>query len=197
MTPELHRAQCARAPAPIPNSRPGAGRTAYLDFDGHTTTGTPWNAGHSDSLLAPAFDRDGRPDAFSDAERREVVAIWEAVAEDYAGFALDVTTGGRVGWLARARALLYARAHAPARTNAPACTTVAAGTRARASPPAACLPALADSPACQPARLAACLPACCACLGPCLLPARLPPDRLLACWMPACMNHECRHVLSS
>ena len=73
-------------------SRRGAKKLAYLDFDGHLTDGTLWNK----SIETPAFDRDGNLGGFSDAELREIVAIWRTVAEDYAPFDIDITTGGRV-----------------------------------------------------------------------------------------------------
>lgn len=85
-----------RAPKPNqnPRSRPGASRVIYLDFDGHVTSGTPWNNGRDANLTTPAFDVDGDPTTFNDDERRRVIAIWRAVAEDYSGFMVDVTTGG-------------------------------------------------------------------------------------------------------
>ncbi len=76
------------------HSRPGSQRIVYLDFDGHFISGTIWNtyyfSGHD--LLAPPFDLDGRPDSFSDEERRRIQEIWSRVAEDYAPFDVDVTT---------------------------------------------------------------------------------------------------------
>ena len=83
-------------PAP-PCSRAGAKKLAYLDFDGHlTSSGTLWNR----SVDTPPFDRDGNLAGFSETELREIVAIWRAVAEDFAPFDIDITTGG----LSRARA---------------------------------------------------------------------------------------------
>ena len=53
------------APFPLPNtftlhSRPGANRIIYLDFDGHETSGTRWNATSGiDPILSPPYTRDG------------------------------------------------------------------------------------------------------------------------------------------
>ncbi|NOT58605.1 MAG: hypothetical protein HOP19_00090 [Acidobacteria bacterium] len=88
------------AAAPLPyeqtfflHSLPGATKTIYLDFDGHTTSGTAWNAnfnGGADIVSTP-FDMDGKP-AFSNAELDRIQLIWQRVAEEYAPFAVDVTT---------------------------------------------------------------------------------------------------------
>jgi PKD repeat protein len=76
------------------HSRPGAAKVIYLDFNGHTTTGTSWNtayAGGAD-IVTPAFDLDGSPATFSDAELTVIQDIWRRVAEDYAPWDVDVTT---------------------------------------------------------------------------------------------------------
>jgi len=76
------------------NSRPGASRTIYLDFDGHTVSDTAWNATYSPSapIVSPAFDLDGVPGTFSAAELERIQYIWQRVAEDYAPFDVNVTT---------------------------------------------------------------------------------------------------------
>lgn len=90
------------SPSAIPNSTdafklhslPGCGRVVYLDFTGHTTTGTPWNwyvTGGADIVSAP-FDTDGVPSTFSAAELELIKRIWARVAEDFSPFAVDVTT---------------------------------------------------------------------------------------------------------
>lgn len=68
-------------------SRPGASRVIYLDFDGHDSPGGGWTG----TPGAP-YDTDGRPSTFSDAERRVIIDVWRHVAEDFAPFAIDVTT---------------------------------------------------------------------------------------------------------
>ena len=76
------------------HSRPGAAKVIYLDFTGHTTSGTSWNnayAGGAD-IVTPAFDLDGAPATFSDAERTVIQDVWRRVAEDYAPWDVDVTT---------------------------------------------------------------------------------------------------------
>lgn len=73
------------------HSRPGANKVIYLDFDGHTTRGTPWNSGRGDIVSAP-FDLDGNPSAWSTGELDVIQYIWQRVAEDFAPFEVDVTT---------------------------------------------------------------------------------------------------------
>lgn len=76
------------------HSRPGASKVIYLDFDGHTTTGTSWNAGFTGgaNIVTPQFNSDADPTSISDAERTAIQEIWRRVAEDYAPFDVDVTT---------------------------------------------------------------------------------------------------------
>lgn len=69
------------------HSRPGASRVIYLDFDGHDAPGGAW----SGTPGAP-YDTEGGPGTFTDAERRVIIDVWRHVAEDYAPFAIDVTT---------------------------------------------------------------------------------------------------------
>lgn len=86
-------------PAPLSetfrlHTRPGSRRTIYLDFDGHRISGTAWNYGYNENadIVAPPFDRDGVPLEFNDAERTLIQQVWRRVAEDFAGFDVDVTT---------------------------------------------------------------------------------------------------------
>ena len=72
------------------HSRPGANRTIVLDFDGHDAQGTAW--GNTTAQLAGAYNFDGDPANFSDAERTEIYGVWQRVAEDYAPFDVNVTT---------------------------------------------------------------------------------------------------------
>jgi PKD repeat protein len=76
------------------HSMPGASRVIYLDFDGHTTSGTSWNSSFNsgNAIVSQPFDLDGSPTTFNDAERAVILGIWKRVAEDYAPFAIDVTT---------------------------------------------------------------------------------------------------------
>lgn len=73
------------------HSRPTATRKIYLDFDGHVTTGTPWNGGRSATLTTPPFSRDANPE-FNDAERAIVQEVFRRVAEHFAPWNVDVTT---------------------------------------------------------------------------------------------------------
>lgn len=76
------------------HTRPGASKVIYLDFNGHTTTGTPWNTNFSGGadIVTPPFDTDGNPSSFSDAELAAIQEVWRRVAEDYAAWDVDVTT---------------------------------------------------------------------------------------------------------
>lgn len=82
------------ADAFVLHSRPGASRTIYLDFKGRTMSGNAWTANYNAGadIVAPAFDTDGNPGVFGDAERSLIIEVWQRVAEDYAPFDVDVTT---------------------------------------------------------------------------------------------------------
>ncbi|WP_426105374.1 zinc-dependent metalloprotease family protein [Massilia sp. TSP1-1-2] len=75
------------------HSRPGSKRKIYLDFNGHTTTGSAWNTSYArDPIVSPAFDLDGVPGTFNTNELALIQNVWRRVAEDYAPFDVDVTT---------------------------------------------------------------------------------------------------------
>lgn len=71
------------------HSKPGASKTIYLDFDGHTTTGTAWS---TSTIVAPAYDLGGDSAVFDDNELSNIISIWNRVSEDYIPFDADVTT---------------------------------------------------------------------------------------------------------
>ncbi len=71
------------------HSKPGASKTIYLDFDGHTATGTAWS---SSTIVAPAFDLSGNPAVFDNTELSNIISVWNRVSEDYIPFDVDVTT---------------------------------------------------------------------------------------------------------
>ena len=92
----------ARAVAPLSktfalHSQPGAQRTIYLDFTGEKVCDSEWGGTAPRYLDGPrcytagAYDTDGKA-GFSSADRRAIQTIWHATAEDYAPFAVDVTT---------------------------------------------------------------------------------------------------------
>lgn len=74
-------------------SLPGAQRTIYLDFDGHRVSGTRWNTEKGVPTTTHA-GLHGKTDAasFTDAELILVQQVWQRVADDYAPFAVNVTT---------------------------------------------------------------------------------------------------------
>jgi hypothetical protein len=73
------------------HSKPSAPNVVYIDFDGHTITGTAWNGSHS-VLLAKPYNVEGDGSTFSELERTRIVDIWHRVAEDLAPYDIDVTT---------------------------------------------------------------------------------------------------------
>ncbi|WP_228048946.1 DUF4347 domain-containing protein [Nodularia sp. LEGE 06071] len=76
------------------SSLPTAKHTIYLDFNGHTTSNTPWNrdeTGGAD-IVTPAFDFDGNTASFSNAELERIQYIWQRVVEDFIPFNVNVTT---------------------------------------------------------------------------------------------------------
>ncbi|WP_417382109.1 choice-of-anchor Q domain-containing protein [Gimesia sp.] len=73
------------------SSLPGANHTIYLDFNGHTTTGTQWNTSFG-NIVTPAYDTDGDVSSFSLAEIEVIQRTWLRVVEDFAPFNVNVTT---------------------------------------------------------------------------------------------------------
>ena len=75
------------------HSSPTSSKVIYLDFDGHTTTGTSWNnRTMGSSFYSPAYDINGNPAIFNNEELSRIQQIWQRVAADYAPFDVDVTT---------------------------------------------------------------------------------------------------------
>lgn len=77
------------------HSKPGAPKTIYLDFNGHTVSNTVWNVPFGslpNGATALPYDIDGNPGSFSNLELTYIQAIWEIVAEDFAPFDVNVTT---------------------------------------------------------------------------------------------------------
>lgn len=78
------------------HSRPGATKVIYLDFDGHTTSGTAWNSsfnGGNDIVSDPyEADNPATPGTFSNPELDRIQYIWQRVAEDFLPLDVDVTT---------------------------------------------------------------------------------------------------------
>ena len=75
------------------HSRPGADYVIYLDFDGHITTGTPWNSNYNVStIVSPPYDIDGDPNSWNGTELSRIGNTWKIVTEDFAPFDIDVTT---------------------------------------------------------------------------------------------------------
>lgn len=75
------------------HSKPDSSFTIYLDFNGHTTTATPWNnefAG-GQTIVTPPYSIDTNA-AFSDRELLNIQHIWQRVSEDYLPFDVNVTT---------------------------------------------------------------------------------------------------------
>lgn len=74
------------------HSLPSSTYKIFLDFDGHTTTGTSWNSyWGTSSISSPAFSLDGS-ESFNATELLYVQQIWQQVAEYFSPFNIDVTT---------------------------------------------------------------------------------------------------------
>uniref|UniRef100_A0A383V9Q0 Peptidase C-terminal archaeal/bacterial domain-containing protein n=1 Tax=Tetradesmus obliquus TaxID=3088 RepID=A0A383V9Q0_TETOB len=75
------------------SSRPQSKYKLVLDFDGNTLIGGAWNSvKKTDKIVTPPYDKDGDNSTFNAEELADIVAIWRAVAEDFAPFDVDVTT---------------------------------------------------------------------------------------------------------
>ncbi len=76
------------------NSRPSATHTIFLDFDGHTVSGTAWNSSVA-TIEAGRYRREpaDQPDTgFTQHELNGIHEIWAHVAEDFAAWDVNVTT---------------------------------------------------------------------------------------------------------
>lgn len=71
------------------HSRPGASKTLYLDFNGHTTPAGYWDA---NAVTVPAFKLAGTATALDQVNLNAIRDIWLHVAEDFAAWDIDVTT---------------------------------------------------------------------------------------------------------
>lgn len=75
------------------NSNPYATKTIFLDFDGHVTTNTAWNADNNIAVInTPAFSLDGDLSSFSTTELNAIIDSWYQIQEDFAPFNVNVTT---------------------------------------------------------------------------------------------------------
>ena len=75
------------------HSSPTSSKVIYLDFNGHTTTGTSWNnRTMGSSFYSPAYDIDGNPAIFNNEELSRIQQTWQRVAADFAPFDVNVTT---------------------------------------------------------------------------------------------------------
>jgi hypothetical protein len=79
-----------RAQVPVMSSYPTAGAVLFLDFDGHTVTGTSWN------YMGPIVCNS------SGLDNTRIIEIFNRVAEDYRPFNLNVTTDSTKFWAAPA-----------------------------------------------------------------------------------------------
>jgi hypothetical protein len=74
------------------HSNSSASKVIYLDFNGHTTTGTQWNDDYGQSTItSPSYSVDGSA-SFSEQELINIQRIFYSIAEDFRPFSVDVTT---------------------------------------------------------------------------------------------------------
>ncbi len=75
------------------HSKPGSSNVLFVDFDGHTISGTAWNSGSLEAVYyAAPFNTEAGDGTLTDAERAQIQEIWHRMAEDFAPFDIDVTT---------------------------------------------------------------------------------------------------------
>ncbi len=76
------------------HSKPGATKTIFMDFDGHTVSNTPWNTdfNNDNPFTITAWSIDADRSTFTTEERNKIIFMWREVAEDFAPFDIDVTT---------------------------------------------------------------------------------------------------------
>ena len=100
--PPISAADLAKAPVPIApfpaelvfNSRPGSPNVLWLNFEGQVITGTEWNTFvDRETIDALPFSTDAKLEEYSATEQAIIKQIWQRVAEDYAPFDINVTTG--------------------------------------------------------------------------------------------------------
>jgi len=72
-------------------SRPGAARTIFIDFDGHAMGSTSWASAGWPGGTYPRFGLDGSS-TFNADEQAIIRQVWARVAEDFAPFDVNVTT---------------------------------------------------------------------------------------------------------
>lgn len=70
------------------NSYPQSSISLFLDFDGHFQA--DWSGEHN--ITTPAYSADNDDSTFTDAELADIAEIFARVAEDFAPFAINVTT---------------------------------------------------------------------------------------------------------
>jgi Bacterial pre-peptidase C-terminal domain/Metallo-peptidase family M12B Reprolysin-like len=87
-------ASIAASSLPLLSSNSSATAKLFLDFNGHTTSGTGWNIEFNNgaNFTTPAYSIDADTSNFSTTEISNITEIWKRVAEDYAPFNIDVTT---------------------------------------------------------------------------------------------------------
>lgn len=122
--PTVQEAAVPVSSPPVYNSKPGATRHIYLDFNGAMVADKNWtetdNKGTPDDFTDDitwdswdcyAWSIDADKTTFSDTEQAKIRQIWERIAEDFAPFDVNVTTDvtydpdtytgdkNKVGWL--------------------------------------------------------------------------------------------------
>jgi hypothetical protein len=124
----ISQASVAISEPPIRSSRPDAESVIYLDFNGHTVTGTAWNTSlRRASVQCVPFDLDGDPTTFSDAEQAVITEVWERVSEDYKAFNINVTTVEPATFTAKTARVLITKNKDAAGANNPSSTAGGVG----------------------------------------------------------------------
>lgn len=91
------QATTTSATVPALHSRAGATKTLYLNFSGASLAGTVWDKAFFTGTpcagtAVPGFSLDGDARSYTPAEQAFIAQVWVMVSEDFAPFAVDVTT---------------------------------------------------------------------------------------------------------
>jgi hypothetical protein len=120
---------------PVRHSRPGSRNVLFLDFGGGDIAGTAWNTmadeGQVSRYRTRPYNTAGDEATFTDQEQRNIIEIWEHVAEDFAPFDVDVTTEKPAAFTRTTARALITHSRDSSGTDMPAVKDSAAGVALR------------------------------------------------------------------
>lgn len=80
------------------HSRSSAAKKIYLDFTGHTTSGSEWNKQYGSPIASARWNLVGSDTTYTTAEHAFIQNVFDAVADDFSSFDVDVTTAEPSGF---------------------------------------------------------------------------------------------------